>query len=53
VGLRRVLLVCAEDNAASRRIIEANGGVLEGIIRVRDRPIPVRRYWIDLRRRQA
>jgi predicted acetyltransferase len=51
VGLRRVLLVCAEDNAGSRRIIEAHGGVLEGTFRVRERPEPVRRYWIELRRR--
>jgi len=48
LGLRRVLLVCADDNLASRRIIEANGGVLEGIFRVREFTAPVRRYWIDL-----
>ena len=49
--LRRVLLVCADDNDASRRIIERNGGVLEGVFRVRERPQPLRRYWIDLRQR--
>ena len=51
LGLRRVLLVCAEDNAGSRRIIEANGGGLEGTFRVRERREPVCRYWIDLHRR--
>jgi predicted acetyltransferase len=51
IGLRRVLLVCADDNIGSWRIIEANGGVLEGTFRVRERPEPIRRYWIDLRRR--
>jgi predicted acetyltransferase len=30
VGLRRVLLTCDHDNAASRGVIEANGGVLSG-----------------------
>jgi predicted acetyltransferase len=49
LGLHRVLLVCAEDNAGSRGIIEANRGVLEGIFQVRERATPVRRYWIDLR----
>ena len=51
LGLGRVLLVCAEDNAGSRRVIEANGGNLEGIFRVRERQEPVCRYWIDLHRR--
>ncbi len=35
LGLRRLLLTYDEDNVGSRRIIEANGGVLEGIPRVR------------------
>jgi hypothetical protein len=41
-----------EDNEASRWIIESNGGVLEGVFRVRKRSEPLRRYWIDLRRLQ-
>ena len=46
LGLARVLVVCAADNAASARTIEANGGALE--------PVPVgearrvRRYWITV-----
>ena len=45
-GLDRVLLTCADDNAASARTIEANGGVLED---VRSTSIGVkRRYWITL-----
>ena len=40
LGLDRVLLTCDEDNVASARVIEANGGVLED---VRD---GVRRYWV-------
>jgi predicted acetyltransferase len=48
--LRRVLLVCAENNVASRRIIDANGDVLEGAYSVREHSELVLRYWIDLRR---
>ncbi|MFD2083220.1 Predicted acetyltransferase [Actinopolymorpha cephalotaxi] len=48
LGLDRVLVPCLEDNVASARTIERNGGVLEG---VRDSDHgPVRRYWIDLHR---
>ena len=50
LGLRRVLLVCAENNVASRRIIDANGDVLEGAYSVREHSELVLRYWIDLRR---
>jgi predicted acetyltransferase len=38
----RALVACDDDNAASARTIESNGGVLED---VRD---GIRRYWIDL-----
>jgi predicted acetyltransferase len=30
LGIDRALLTCDEDNLASHRVIEANGGVLEG-----------------------
>ena len=46
LGMDRVLLVCAADNAASARTIEHHGGVLEEI-----RPTAhgdTRRYWIEL-----
>jgi predicted acetyltransferase len=43
LGLQRVLLTCRNDNAASARTIERNGGVLEEVVGgVR------RRYWIEL-----
>lgn len=41
-GLARVLVTCTTDNVASRRVIEANAGVLEG------ETDGVARYWIDL-----
>jgi predicted acetyltransferase len=45
-GMDRVLLVCADENAASTRTIERNGGVLAEV-RVTPRGT-TRRYWIDL-----
>lgn len=43
IGLSRVLVTCAETNTGSRRVIEANGGVLEDILDGECR------YWIGLR----
>jgi predicted acetyltransferase len=40
LGLERVLLTCDHDNVASRRVIEANGGVFE------DQRGEKLRYWI-------
>jgi predicted acetyltransferase len=46
VGLGRVLVTCSDDNVASARIIERNGGVLED---VRKTAVGLkRRYWITL-----
>jgi predicted acetyltransferase len=42
LGLSRVLLTCAPDNVASRRVIIANGGQPDGSRRGEDR------FWIDL-----
>ncbi len=42
VGLDRVLVTCLETNEASRRTIEANGGVHENTFN------GTRRYWISL-----
>ncbi len=45
-GLDRVMISCADDNTASARTIERNGGVLED---VRVTPLGLtRRYWISL-----
>ncbi|MFT4257680.1 MAG: GNAT family N-acetyltransferase [Pseudoxanthomonas sp.] len=45
LGIARALLTCNEDNAASIKVIERNGGVLDGFS---DEFSPrVRRYWID------
>jgi predicted acetyltransferase len=41
LGIARALVTCDEDNAASRAVIEAAGGVFEDVRNGR------RRYWID------
>ncbi|MFD1521217.1 GNAT family N-acetyltransferase [Pseudonocardia yunnanensis] len=46
IGLHRVLIVCADDNAASARVIERHGGVLEGVHNTALGP--ARRYWVAL-----
>jgi len=48
MGLERVLITCDEDNAASARIIEACGGVLESRVVSRETGKEKRRYWVDL-----
>ena len=41
-NIKKVLITCHNDNAASRAVILANGGVLEDIRN------QIGRYWIDL-----
>ena len=48
LGLTRVLVTCDVDNVGSRRVIEVNGGELEGEFRVPDYEKEIRRYWITL-----
>ncbi|QSX33214.1 GNAT family N-acetyltransferase [Shewanella avicenniae] len=47
-GLTRVLLVAEEQNKASRKVIEANGGEVDKVIVGMDDPEPLVRYWINL-----
>lgn len=44
----RVLLTCDEDNLASKKVIEYNGGQFESAIPVDGSPLKKLRYWIDL-----
>jgi predicted acetyltransferase len=46
LGLKRVLVTCDDDNVASIKTIEKNGGVLESIVTSGDGDTPKRRYWI-------
>jgi predicted acetyltransferase len=48
LGLARVLVTCDEDNLASHKIIERNGGLLEGATPSRTSPGLTLRFWIDL-----
>jgi predicted acetyltransferase len=48
IGLERVLLTCDVENLGSRRVIEANGGKLEGEFKLDFYEKPIRRYWINL-----
>jgi predicted acetyltransferase len=45
-GVTRALLTCSENNIASAKVIESQGGVLENL--VEHEGTLIRRYWIDL-----
>lgn len=45
LGIKRVLMCCDRDNAASARTIVKNGGVLEN--EILEDGVPVQRYWIE------
>lgn len=47
LGLVRVLVTCDDDNVASIRVIEKNGGVLDNVVDGADLRAPKRRYWIE------
>ncbi len=49
LGIERALITCNDDNLGSARIIEKNGGVLEGVFDVaRDgENVRIRRYWVE------
>jgi len=50
MGFKKVLLTCDDDNVGSRKIIEANRGVLENIIEGEKEGEPKkRRYWITIK----
>jgi predicted acetyltransferase len=52
-GLKRVLVTCDDENIASYKIIERNGGILEDIIpSIFHENHFTRRYWIDLKEQQ-
>ena len=48
IGLEKVLVTCDADNTGSRRIIEKNGGVLEGQGISTNSGKLVNRYWIEM-----
>lgn len=48
LGLKKIMVTCAEDNVPSRKIIEKHGGVLEDIVWDAEDEETICRYWIDL-----
>lgn len=49
IGLKKALVTCDDDNIASARIIEKNGGKLDRKFKYEGKLI--RHYWIDLRKK--
>ena len=48
MGLKRVMISCDSTNIGSKKIIEANGGVLENEVPGEDGGPTKLRYWVDL-----
>ncbi len=48
LGIEKVLVTCDETNTGSKKIIEANGGMLENIVEVGPQMPRKLRYWILL-----
>lgn len=46
IGLQKALIVCHDENSASAKVIENNGGVFERFTEKDGKKI--RRYWITL-----
>ena len=47
LGIRQALVTADENNIASRKVIEGNGGQLENIVMGNVFPNPLARYWIN------
>ncbi|HCE2343221.1 TPA: GNAT family N-acetyltransferase [Vibrio parahaemolyticus] len=47
LGIDQALVTADEDNYASRKVIEANGGQFEKIVMGKVFPNPLARYWIS------
>ncbi|WP_070964334.1 GNAT family N-acetyltransferase [Vibrio sonorensis] len=48
LGIQTALITADEDNYASRKIIEANGGVFDKVIQGKVFPEPIARYWLKI-----
>ena len=48
LGLEKILITCLQENEASRRVIENNGGVFESTVYEPDEAVYLERYWINL-----
>jgi predicted acetyltransferase len=48
LNIKKVLVTCREENIASAKVIESNGGVYEKSLYVEDKAETYRRYWIEI-----
>lgn len=48
IGLRRVFITCDTDNAASAKVIEKNGGRLQGQVVSKRSGKMISQYWVEL-----
>lgn len=48
MGFKSIIITCRDDNAASARIIERNGGKLIETVHLRDENTDMRRYKVDI-----
>lgn len=46
LGITQALITADEDNLASRKVIESNGGKFEKVIKGKVFPVPLARYWV-------
>jgi predicted acetyltransferase len=46
LGIGRALITCDEHNIGSCKVVEACGGIFEGIIDCPESGVPKRRYWL-------
>lgn len=49
LNISKVLVTCREENIASAKVIESNGGVYESSLYIEEKNETYRRYWIDLK----
>jgi predicted acetyltransferase len=49
VGIKKALVACDDNNIASARVIEKNGGKLADKVKTEYADFLVRRYWIELK----
>ncbi len=45
IGLEKVLITCDDDNIASAKVIENNGGIFERFVEKNSKKM--RRYWVN------
>ncbi len=47
-GLKNVMITCKENNIASSKVIESNGGALKEVLYVPEENCNFKKYWINV-----